>query len=83
LSSYAAITEIITGKPVTHQFAKEALVGLAGIEIDRFAETTGAKWLDKEEAKRQARKHAEGMYDEHYGGQDQYDPNQYGPPPGM
>lgn len=74
---------MIIGKPVKHQFAKEVLAGLAGAEVDRFAETTGADWIDKEKAKRQAREHCEGMYDEHYGGHDQYDPNQQGPPPGI
>ena len=76
ISTYAAITEMIIGKPVSHEFAKEVLAGLAGAEVDRFAESTGADWIDKERAKRQAREHCEGMYDEHYGDQDQYDPNQ-------
>jgi len=80
---YPIQSDMVTGKPVTHQFAKEVLVGLAGAEVDRFAETTGADWVDKERAKREAREHAEGMYNEHYGGQDQYDPNQQGPPPGV
>ena len=30
-----------TGKPVSHQFAKEMLAGLAGVEVDRLAETYG------------------------------------------
>src|SRR4051812_30611265 len=29
------------GKPVSHQFAKEVLAGLAGAEVDRLAETKG------------------------------------------
>lgn len=87
-----SITDTCTGKPVSHQFAKEMIAGLAGAEVDRFAETTGADWVDKERAKRDAREHAEGyaysphllaslthllrMYNERYGGGDQYDPNQ-------
>ena len=30
-----------TGKPVSHQFAKELLAGFAGGEIDKLAETHG------------------------------------------
>ncbi|KAF2725123.1 hypothetical protein K431DRAFT_281092 [Polychaeton citri CBS 116435] len=64
------------GKPVSHQFAKELLVGFAGAEVDRLAETKGADYIDRERAKRDARKRAEDLYDSHYGQQgDQYDPN--------
>lgn len=72
-----------TGKPVSHQFAKELLAGFAGAEVDKLAETKGEDWFDREKAKREAKKHAERMYDEHYidnHGADQYDPNQYGRP---
>lgn len=71
------------GKPVSHQFAKELLAGFAGAEIDKLAETKGADWFDQEKAKRDAKEHAERMYDEHYidnHGADQYDPNQYRAP---
>ncbi|KAI5365087.1 hypothetical protein Slin15195_G046240 [Septoria linicola] len=68
------------GKPVSHQFAKELLAGFAGGEVDRLAETKGADYIDREKAKRQAQKNAEDMYDQHYGDQDQYDPNQQEPP---
>ncbi|EUC30882.1 hypothetical protein COCCADRAFT_38960 [Bipolaris zeicola 26-R-13] len=71
------------GKPVSHQFAKELLAGFAGAEIDKLAETKGEDWFDREKAKRDAKQHAERMYDEHYidnHGADQYDPNQYGAP---
>jgi hypothetical protein len=67
------------GKPINHQFAKELLVGFAGAEVDRLAETKGEDWFDKERSKHEAKKRAEQLYDHHYGGQDQYDPNQ--PPP--
>ncbi|KAK8035275.1 hypothetical protein PG993_010270 [Apiospora rasikravindrae] len=68
------------GKPVSHQFAKELLVGFAGAEVDRLAETKGADYIDRERAKRDARRNAEELYDSHYGGYDQYDPNQQDAP---
>ncbi|PPJ57301.1 hypothetical protein CBER1_09023 [Cercospora berteroae] len=68
------------GTPVSHQFAKELLAGFAGGEVDRLAETKGADYIDREKAKRQARENAEQMYDQHYGNNDQYDPNQQEPP---
>ncbi|KAE9983961.1 hypothetical protein BLS_003366 [Venturia inaequalis] len=67
------------GKPVSHQFAKELLVGFAGAEVDRLAETKGADYIDREKAKHQAKKNAEHMYDEHYGNEDNYDPNRQRP----
>ncbi|KAK4501723.1 hypothetical protein PRZ48_007532 [Zasmidium cellare] len=67
------------GKPVSHQFAKELLAGFAGAEVDRLAETKGADYIDREKAKHEAKRRSEELYDQHYGGQDQYDPNQ-GPP---
>jgi hypothetical protein len=53
------------------------------VQVDKLAETKGEDWFDREKAKRQAKEHAERMYDEHYvdnQGASQYDPNQYGPP---
>jgi hypothetical protein len=67
----------ITGKPISHQFAKELLVGFAGAEVDKLAETKGADWVDREKAKRAAKENVENMYDQHYvqgQGADQYDP---------
>lgn len=66
-----------TGKPVSHAFAKELLVGLAGAEIDKLAETKGEDFIDREKAKRHAKEQVENMYDDHYvngQGADQYDP---------
>jgi hypothetical protein len=66
-----------TGKPVTHQFAKELLVGFAGAEVDKLAETKGLDFVDREKAKHQARENVQNMYDQHYiqdQGADQYDP---------
>ncbi|KXL47632.1 hypothetical protein M433DRAFT_63930, partial [Acidomyces richmondensis BFW] len=67
------------GKQVDHQFAKELIAGFAGGEVDKLCETKGADYIDRERAKRQARERAEQMYDQHYGGYDQYDPNQAPP----
>jgi hypothetical protein len=55
-------------------------MGLAGAEVDRLAETKGADYIDREKAKRDAQNHAGQMYDDHYGGQDQYDPSQQSAP---
>ncbi|TVY34878.1 hypothetical protein LSUB1_G005537 [Lachnellula subtilissima] len=71
------------GKPISHQFAKELLVGIAGAEVDKLAETKGMDFVDREKAKSHAKRNAESMYDEHYiqnQGADQYDPNQYSAP---
>jgi len=71
------------GQPVSHQFAKEALVGLVGAEVDRLAETKGMDFYDKERAKHHAKEGVQNMYDEHYvqgQGANQYDPNQYQAP---
>ena len=57
----------LTGKPVSHQFAKEALAGFAGAEVDRLAETKGMDEYDREKVKRQAQDNASNMYDQHYG----------------
>ncbi|CAI6305012.1 unnamed protein product [Periconia digitata] len=68
------------GKPVSHAFAKELVAGFAAAEVDKLAETKGEDWFDREQAKHNAKKNAERMYEEHYvenQGADQYDPNQY------
>lgn len=74
ISSASYINKAI-GKTVNHAFAKELLVGIVGGEVDRLAETKGMDEYDKIQAKRHAEKHAERMYDDHYGDMDQYDPN--------
>ncbi|KAL2402362.1 hypothetical protein ABEF95_007639 [Exophiala dermatitidis] len=66
----------IPGKPVSHAFAKELLAGFVGGEVDKLAETKGMNEYDAYEAKKKARESAERMYDEHYQGMGQYDPNQ-------
>lgn len=62
------------GQPVSHAFAKEMLAGLAGAEVDKLAETKGEDFFDRERSKHEAKKRAENLYDQHYGGQEQYDP---------
>jgi hypothetical protein len=69
-----------TGKTVNHAFAKELLMGFAGAEVDKLAETKGMNEYDRIEARRHAERNAQNMYDDHYGQRDQYDPNQYDPP---
>ncbi|KAK4938379.1 hypothetical protein LTR10_021178 [Elasticomyces elasticus] len=64
------------GKPVSHQFAKELLAGFVGGEVDKLAETKGMDAWDAEQAKRKGKQQAENMYDQHYDGMDQYNPNQ-------
>ncbi|KAF4625694.1 hypothetical protein G7Y89_g12466 [Cudoniella acicularis] len=71
------------GKPVSHAFAKELLVGFAGAEVDKLVETKGMDFIDREKAKHHAKENAEHMYEEHYErghGASQYDPNQYSAP---
>jgi hypothetical protein len=51
------------------------LAGFAAAEVDKLVETKGADWVDREKAKRQARERAENMYDEQYGGRDEYHPD--------
>lgn len=65
-----------TGKTVSHAFAKELLAGFAGAEVDKLAETKGLDEYDRERAKRHASRSAEEMYDQHYGNDDQSNPDQ-------
>ena len=54
--------------------AKEALMGMVGVEMDKWGETKGMDKVDTERAKHQAKEQAEHMYDEQYGNQDQFNP---------
>ncbi|KAL3429631.1 hypothetical protein BDV09DRAFT_180065 [Aspergillus tetrazonus] len=47
------------GKPQSHETAKELLAGFAGAFIDREIETRGLDFVDREEAKRHARRQVE------------------------
>lgn len=62
------------GNTVSHGFAREALAAVAGAEVDKLFETKGLDFLDREKAKRQAQDNAVHLYDQQYGGQQQYDP---------
>ena len=53
---------------------QELLAAAVGFEVDKLAETKGLDFVDRERAKHHAKKQAEQLYDEHYGGQEQYDP---------
>ncbi|KFZ16698.1 hypothetical protein V502_04959 [Pseudogymnoascus sp. VKM F-4520 (FW-2644)] len=64
------------GKPVSHQFAKELLAGLAGAEVDRLAETKGMDFYDKERAHHQAKEKSNELYEQHYGQHEEYNPQQ-------
>ncbi|PQE08021.1 hypothetical protein CJF30_00011188 [Rutstroemia sp. NJR-2017a BBW] len=68
------------GKPVSHQFAKELLAGFASAEVDKLAETKGEDWVREHRVREKAEEQSHQLYDQHYGDQDQYDPNQRGPP---
>jgi hypothetical protein len=75
---------LLTGKPVSHQFAKEMLAGFAGAEVDKMAQRRGDGWFHREMARHQAQENAKQMYDDYYI-QDQmagqYDPYQFPRPP--
>jgi cysteine synthase len=70
------ITDILIflGVPVNHKMAKEALMGLVGAEMDKWAETKGMDKVDKERAKHQAEEQADHFYNNQYGDQDQFNP---------
>lgn len=64
----------MSGKQVSHQFAKELLAGFAGAEVDKLAETKGLDFIDREKAKHHSKKQAEHLYEQQYGGYDDYNP---------
>ncbi|KAK9383545.1 uncharacterized protein V2V93DRAFT_362083 [Kockiozyma suomiensis] len=68
------------GQPVSHAFAKEVLAGFAGAEVDKLIETKGLNFYDREKAKRHAQQQVEQMYNSHYGGDQNYDPQSRPPP---
>ncbi|KAK7678146.1 hypothetical protein QCA50_018819 [Cerrena zonata] len=67
------------GKPVSHAFAKEALAGIAGAEVDKLVETKGLDYIDREKAKHQAKEYAEQGYDSHYGDKEEWHPDHEAP----
>lgn len=68
------------GESVDHAFAKEAIAGIAGAEIDKLVETKGLDHIDSERAKHQARERINNDYDNYYNnGQDQWTPDHQSP----
>ncbi|KAL6722348.1 hypothetical protein ACLMJK_001455 [Lecanora helva] len=67
------------GKPVSHAFAKELLAGFAGGEVDKLAETHGMNEYDKMRAHHQAKERSHDLYDQQYGNNDDYNPDQQRP----
>ncbi|ORY71120.1 uncharacterized protein BCR38DRAFT_479641 [Pseudomassariella vexata] len=63
------------GKTVSHAFAKEILAGIAGAEVDKLIETKGLDYVDQEKAKHHAKKQAEHLYEQQYGNEEHYNPN--------
>lgn len=60
-----------------HAFAKEAIAGLVGAEVDKLFETKGLDEYDhlkREHAKKKAEEQAFALYDEHHGCNDEFDP---------
>ncbi|EWC47471.1 hypothetical protein DRE_00439 [Drechslerella stenobrocha 248] len=64
------------GKVVNHGLAKELLGSIAAAEAEKLFETKGLDQWDKEKAKHQAKERAERLYDDQYGSQDNYNPNE-------
>jgi len=50
-----------------HALGKELIAGFAAAEVDKHFEQGRFGHLNREQAKRQARRHAEGLYDQYYG----------------
>lgn len=49
-------------------------MGITGAELDKLAETKGMDFASKEEAKHHAKRQAEHLYDQQYGGMENYAP---------
>ena len=49
-----------------HALGKELIAGFAAAEVDKHFEQGRFGHLDREQARRQARRHAEGLYDQYY-----------------
>ncbi|KAF5635827.1 phosphoglycerate mutase family [Fusarium sp. NRRL 52700] len=54
------------GKPDSHAKAKEFIAGAIGAFVDREVETKGLDFIDREEAKRHGRRHAEEALQQEY-----------------
>lgn len=68
------------GQEVSHSFAKEAIAGIAGAEIDKLVETKGLDYIDSERAKREASEQIDRHYDNNYNnGGDNWTPDNNSP----
>jgi len=56
--------EGITGH---HELGKELIAGFAAAEVDKHFEQGRLGHLDRGQARRMAREHAQGMFDQHFG----------------
>ncbi|KAG0146130.1 hypothetical protein CROQUDRAFT_671328 [Cronartium quercuum f. sp. fusiforme G11] len=52
------------GEPEDHAKAKEVAAGLAGVFVDRFVETHGLDFVDRERVKHDAKRRVESAIDE-------------------
>ncbi|TVY67539.1 hypothetical protein LSUE1_G005867 [Lachnellula suecica] len=64
------------GKVVSHSFAKELIAGFAAGEVDKLAETKGEDYVREHRMRERAQEQGEHLYDQHYGQDDQYNPQQ-------
>jgi hypothetical protein len=63
------------GGRVSHGFAKDLIMGIAGAEMEKLFERRGGlRRADREEAKHRARQQAENLYDQQYGDEHDYNP---------
>ncbi|GBB83693.1 hypothetical protein RclHR1_10390005 [Rhizophagus clarus] len=54
------------GHPANHALAKEMMAGIAAAEVDKIFETKGLDYIDREEAKHQAKQAAKKLYTDNY-----------------
>lgn len=62
------------GKPVNHALAKEALAAAVSFETEKLFEKDVVPWAEKKQVEHHARKQAEEMYEQQYGGKDEWHP---------
>lgn len=70
LPQFHALINLLTrsastiGVAENHTVAKDILAGIAAGEVDKFAETKGEDWYDREKMKRDAQQNAGNYYDQ-------------------
>lgn len=50
------------------------IAGFAAGEVDKLAETKGEDWVREHRMRERTQEQAESLYDQHYGGDDNYNP---------